>query len=127
MPTYLGYISAACNGTWSVQFEGKCYVFSLKTTTKTWSDARIDCKGMNHTYDLAVIDDAGVDNFVSNFASQHYDDPYEVWIGLSDTKTEGYFQWVGGSKPKYTNWHNGEPNGKSVIEVYTCLIGMCCQ
>ena len=99
-------------------------MFSLKTTTKTWSDARIDCKGMNHTYDLAVIDDAGVDNFVSNFASQHYDDPYEVWIGLSDTKTEGYFQWVGGSKPKYTNWNNGEPNGKSVIEVYTCLIGI---
>ena len=32
------------------------------------------------------------------------------WIGLSDTKTEGTFQWVTGETLAYTNWSPGEPN-----------------
>ena len=33
-----------------------------------------------------------------------------LWIGLTDTATEGVFNWVSGQAVTYTNWTPGEPN-----------------
>jgi gliding motility-associated-like protein len=33
-----------------------------------------------------------------------------VWIGLTDKKVEGTFEWYDGSPVTYTNWRVGEPN-----------------
>ena len=32
------------------------------------------------------------------------------WIGLSDSSSEGSFDWSDGSGVDYTNWSTGEPN-----------------
>ena len=34
-----------------------------------------------------------------------------VWIGISDTETEGLWRDVRGNVISYTNWKTGEPNG----------------
>jgi len=75
------------------------------------------------TYDLAIIDDAGVNNFVSNYARLYFGAWSQVWIGLTDIGYEGKFHWVDHSEPKSTSWHKGEPNNE-VIKIYTCLIAI---
>lgn len=40
---------------------------------------------------------------------------YGVWIGLSDTSSEGHFMWADGSDVTYTNWAHLEPNGGLMV------------
>ena len=36
-----------------------------------------------------------------------------AWIGLSDQKIEGTFEWYINHNSRYTSWHIGQPNGSS--------------
>jgi len=38
--------------------------------------------------------------------------PTRVWIGGSDEKTEGIWEWVTGELWKFSNWDNGQPESK---------------
>ena len=38
--------------------------------------------------------------------------PNRVWIGGSDEKTEGIWEWVTGELWKFSNWDNGQPESK---------------
>ena len=111
------YISATCAGKWSTPCQGVCYVFS--TDTKSWDDARTDCKSKGGTYDLAIIDNADLNKFVSEQAHAHFGVNYFAWIGLDDKETEGTFRWVDGSNLTFSNWHSMEPNHAYVMQICT--------
>ena len=67
----------------------------------------------------------------SNFLCEHwfiqlYFRKVDVWIGLTDQKQEGKWEWVnpGGSCSKFTKWTRGEPNNQGnedcvVLSMYT--------
>jgi len=45
-----------------------------------------------------------------------------AFIGLTDTKTEGQFEWVTPKQGDYRNWCGGEPNdvgGEDCTELFT--------
>ena len=45
-----------------------------------------------------------------------------VWIGFTDTNTEGDFKWLSNEPVSYTNWNGAEPNnagGEDYTEMYT--------
>jgi hypothetical protein len=44
--------------------------------------------------------------------------PRAVWVGLSDHRTEGVFEWDSGSASTYRNWTPGEPNNCCEGEPY---------
>jgi hypothetical protein len=68
---------------------------------KKWDDARKTCK--DRGADLVVINDAEENAMLASL------DLASMWIGLTDAKTEGKFEWVSGSST-YTAWNTGEPN-----------------
>ena len=80
----------------------------------TWEEASELCKTQGGY--LAVIDSQEENDVVFAFArSQGYDN---VYIGLSDSLSEGTWEWVTGDAVEYSNWNPGEPNAFTDSEDY---------
>ncbi len=74
---------------------------------QSWESAQSYC-ALNGGY-LASIRSSEEDNFVrSNFYYNAYGS--NMWLGGSDTQTEGMWQWTSGEPWEYSNWHPNEPN-----------------
>uniref|UniRef100_A0A3B3UV98 C-type lectin domain-containing protein n=1 Tax=Poecilia latipinna TaxID=48699 RepID=A0A3B3UV98_9TELE len=78
------------------------YMSSIK---KTWNESRKYCQ--QEGADLVVINSREEQDFANSF--QTY-----MWIGLTDSETEGRWKWVDGSPLTTSYWRDGEPNGKTV-------------
>lgn len=76
------------------------------TTAGSWDSARAHCQSIGG--DLVSINNAQEQDAVYNGlvgTGRH-----DIWIGLTDSVTEGQFKWVDGTTPVYTNWHTGNPD-----------------
>ncbi|KAA8590710.1 hypothetical protein FQN60_014644, partial [Etheostoma spectabile] len=69
---------------------------------KTWKESRDDCilKGAN----LVIINSKEEQDFLRKFQKL-------MWIGLTDSETEGTWKWVDGTPLNESYWDSGEPNG----------------
>ncbi|XP_041789778.1 C-type lectin domain family 4 member M-like [Chelmon rostratus] len=81
-------------------FRGSFY--HVSSTKKTWQESRDDCllKGA----DLMIINSKEEEAFSRQFKKY-------MWIGLTDTETEGAWKWVDGTPVTERYWGSGEPNG----------------
>ena len=86
-----------------LRFQGKCYRFSSEA--KAYDNARTDCQNTGVNYDLAIIDNGDLNQFLAREAASK-----DFWFGLADTTNEGTFVWVDGSSLVFSNWGSGEPN-----------------
>ncbi|XP_072022953.1 C-type lectin BfL-2-like [Amphiura filiformis] len=104
VPGYTGLRceTRVCQPEWH-EWQGKCYKYV--TIPKSWSDAEMFCSS-HYGANLVSIHSSVEGSFVRELST----DPKDVWIGLSDTVTEGTFVWSDGSEKDYTNWMGGEPN-----------------
>ncbi|XP_027874874.1 CD209 antigen-like [Xiphophorus couchianus] len=84
-------------------FRGSAYYMS--STEKTWQESRTYCQSVGA--DLIIINSKEEQNFANSF--QTY-----MWIGLTDSETEGRWKWVDGSPLTTSYWYDGEPNGNTV-------------
>jgi Lectin C-type domain len=95
---------------------GNCFL--AVATPLSWLAARLNCQTQGEGWDLAVIRDEIVDDFVAQLSSD------EAWIGASDAETEGAWLWVDDTSPfwsgsltgsavsgAYENWFILDPNG----------------
>ena len=82
-----------------------------------WNEPRTDCKSFGGTYDLVIIDNVEVKNFIMFNARLHFGYPYDLWIGLNDMENEGTFRWVDGSSLNFTDWHIYHPSNIEVIKI----------
>ena len=64
---------------------------------------------------LAVITSEEENAAVSKLANEG------MYIGLSDEKEEGSFEWVTGEAVNYTNWAEGQPDNYEGIQDYACI------
>ncbi|XP_040202229.1 CD209 antigen-like protein D isoform X2 [Rana temporaria] len=94
----------SCESGW-LEFDGHCYFFSHFQLS--WTSAQMMC--LNRGSYLVII----TSQEEQEFLNQHINKK-TYWIGLTDEKTEGTFQWVDGtllnSPPSYQFWNNKEPN-----------------
>ncbi|XP_005465649.1 CD209 antigen [Oreochromis niloticus] len=88
-----------CRGNW-VAFSDSLY--QVSSEQKSWEESRQDClqKGSN----LMIINSREEQNFVNQFKKY-------LWIGLTDSLTEGTWKWVDGTRMTTSYWNSGEPNG----------------
>ncbi|XP_033479011.2 uncharacterized protein LOC117254724 [Epinephelus lanceolatus] len=82
-------------------FRGSFY--NISSTEKTWADSRDDCRRKGA--DLVIINSKEEQEFTRQF--QKY-----MWIGLTDSETEGVWKWVDGTPVTKSYWGSGEPNNK---------------
>ena len=76
---------------------------------KTWAEAEADCR----TRDAHLVTVCS-DRAAAELAEVvQVDSAHSFWIGLTDQRTEGVWQWADGGMCPYRDWHTGggEPNG----------------
>uniref|UniRef100_A0A8C8FS70 C-type lectin domain-containing protein n=1 Tax=Oncorhynchus tshawytscha TaxID=74940 RepID=A0A8C8FS70_ONCTS len=80
-----------------------CYYVS--TEYKSWEESRQDCR--NRGADLVVIKSEDDQTFVNWLCGvKNY-----VWIGLTDSVSEGTWKWVDDTPLTTKYWNSKEPNG----------------
>ncbi|XP_073320614.1 hepatic lectin-like [Pagrus major] len=82
-----------------IYFSGSFYYIS--SITKTWQESRDDC--LQRGADLMIINSKEEQSFTRQLKD-------DLWIGLTDTETEGTWKWVDGTPLKTSYWLDGEPN-----------------
>ncbi|XP_068570215.1 low affinity immunoglobulin epsilon Fc receptor-like [Cebidichthys violaceus] len=90
-----------CQRGWS-KFEMSCYFVSTKR--KNWTLSREDC--IAEGADLVIIDSRDEQVFVNGLMTLRLN----VWIGMTDSVTEGTWTWVDGTPVTTTYWEAGQPN-----------------
>ncbi|XP_046901542.1 CD209 antigen-like protein E isoform X2 [Hypomesus transpacificus] len=82
-----------------------CSCYYVSTERKNWTDSRQDCR--DRGADLVILNSPEEQVFLNNLKKR-------VWIGLTDTVTEGTFIWVDGTPLttlKY--WWGSQPDNYS--------------
>ncbi|XP_040202232.1 perlucin-like protein [Rana temporaria] len=92
----------SCESGW-LEFDGHCYFFS--DFQLNWMSAQMMC--LNRGSYLVIITSEEEQKFLLD----KYNKKNNIWIGLTDERKEGTFQWIDGTELSYTFWRKGEPNG----------------
>ena len=80
-----------------------------------WNDAQ--SVSMANGGHLAIINSASENAYLAGLLAIQ-----SAYIGLSDSGTEGTFQWVDGSGLGYNNWYPGQPNDYQQNQDYVELL-----
>uniref|UniRef100_A0A4W5MNS6 C-type lectin domain-containing protein n=1 Tax=Hucho hucho TaxID=62062 RepID=A0A4W5MNS6_9TELE len=90
-------------------------LYFLSTETKTWVESREDC--LERGADLVIINSSTEQTFLFNLKKR-------VWIGLTDSVTEGTWKWVDGTPLTTGYWYDPQPDNagptgeEDCVEIY---------
>ncbi len=93
------------------------HVYSLYENKLYYEQAKTLCEQSGGH--LAVISSEEENSIITSMLQSASDNEY--WLGASDTKKEGTWEWVTGEKFKYQNWRNDEPNNADEVEHYLTI------
>lgn len=82
-------------------YEGKEYQL---TESLSWVKAQKQAKGLGGN--LVIVNDAAEQEWLT----QTFGTDERFWIGLTDRRTEGSFEWVDDEASTYRNWAPGQPS-----------------
>ncbi|XP_050977581.1 CD209 antigen-like protein 2 [Labeo rohita] len=80
--------------------------YYISSEWKNWADSRQDC--LQRGADLIIVNDKEEQEYITMVTSGNI-----VWIGLTDSDTEGVWKWVDGSTLTTGFWNPVEPNNKT--------------
>ena len=89
-------------------FNGKWY--KVVPDKVPWHTAKQKAAAMRGQ--LAVVPDEATWDFLKNLT------PASVWLGATDEKTEGVWEWADGTPFKFTAWWDKQPDNTSGEEHY---------
>ncbi|XP_035993549.1 C-type lectin domain family 4 member M-like [Fundulus heteroclitus] len=82
-------------------------VYYISYGTKTWWDSRRYCQ--ERGADLVIVNSREEQNILRRFRQR-------LWIGLTDAREEGVWEWVDGTQLNTSYWRPGEPNSIKGLE-----------
>uniref|UniRef100_A0A8C7KSB3 C-type lectin domain family 4 member M-like n=1 Tax=Oncorhynchus kisutch TaxID=8019 RepID=A0A8C7KSB3_ONCKI len=95
-------VEKVCPRGWK-KLGSSCYYVS--TEEKSWEESRQDCRDRGaHLVVIKSEDDPTFVNWLCGVKNY-------VWIGLTDSVTEGTWKWVDDTPLTTKYWNSGEPNG----------------
>ncbi|XP_074614470.1 uncharacterized protein LOC141874200 [Acropora palmata] len=100
---------AACPKGYSKVPEGSRSCFKVNTTPLTWDDSIYGCALDNGS--LASLQSKEEADLVVSLIRASNES--EAWIGLHDSSSEGRYVWLDGSAIPFSEWLQGEPNGRT--------------
>lgn len=80
----------------------------------SWEDARLACEGMDGH--LATISSQQENDFVYGNLAQGLET--SIWLGGTDEKAEGLWEWITGEPWTYENWAAGQPDNAGGSQHY---------
>ncbi|GMH85683.1 hypothetical protein TL16_g10309 [Triparma laevis f. inornata] len=92
-----------CPSTYSA---GPCF-----TSAKNWTDAQRTCE--SHGSNLATVIDSSVNGLLGSggcFSDAPWNDWECTWVGATDLRGEGTFEWASGAAFSYDEWGEYEPD-----------------
>ncbi len=78
--------------------------YRLTNAAKTWDQAQSEAQAAGGN--LVTINDSAEETWLK----QTFGSNEGFWLGLTDRRVEGQFEWVNGETSTYRNWAPGEPN-----------------
>ncbi|XDV16184.1 hypothetical protein PO909_016010 [Leuciscus waleckii] len=79
--------------------------FFISSERKSWSESRQFCR--DRGADLIIINTEEKQRLITALVKE------KMWIGLSDSESEGIMKWVDNSPLKKGFWYKDEPNNKN--------------
>uniref|UniRef100_A0A3Q4G6L7 CD209 antigen-like n=1 Tax=Neolamprologus brichardi TaxID=32507 RepID=A0A3Q4G6L7_NEOBR len=73
--------------------------YYMSSEEKSWQESRQDC--LQKGADLVIINSQEEQVGLNKY----------LWIGLTDSETDGTWKWVDGTRMTTSYWNSGEPNG----------------
>lgn len=84
----------------------------------TWTQAKTDAEARGGR--LAIIDTQAKINHLENLLTRAGSWPF-LWLGLTDTESEGTWKWLDGTIITTNNWAAGEPSASNSQEDYVYI------
>ena len=91
------------------KFSFQGHTYQVFDDPLTWEDAKISCEAKGGY--LATITTQEEQDFVNALLSTS--SAYFYWLGGTDERTEGSWEWVTGEPWSYENWRSGQPDNHS--------------
>jgi hypothetical protein len=98
------------------EYEGRTYYLSKQKVN--WVSAKQMC--IAYGGHLVTITSSKENRAIVN-ALKAYELDHQIWIGYTDEKTEGKWEWITGEKSAFKNWQLGEPNNFEQKEDHVIL------
>jgi len=93
------------------------HTYQVFDTSITWHEAKTYCEDLGGH--LATITSAYEQQFIESLLVDALKKVF--WLGATDEKTEGTWEWVTGESFAYTNWRQSQPDNADNLEHYLML------
>ena len=91
----------------------KCY--KISTDKLSWHEARFECLGLDGNYDLAIVDNLELFEFLKSYTNH--------WIGLYSQVGKRTFKWIDNTKVEFGKtekqkpWAPSQPNVRPLFSL----------
>ncbi|XP_041372434.1 lectin-like [Gigantopelta aegis] len=102
----------ACPSYWTPHSD---YCYIVPQIAQSWTDMMALCKAVDG--ELADITSTDENDYVAQLAKENHPSGGEVWIGGTDSMSEGNWMWIGsGDAMVYRKWGSNQPDNSGGSE-----------
>ncbi len=118
-PSSGAFVPMSATATEELVVGNRKYILFENENTLMWHEAKLYCEQLGGY--LVTVTSEEEQETIKSLISKY--DKTAYYLGGTDAKTEGAWEWVTGEKWEYTNWSADEPNNNNEKEHYLGIYG----